>query len=143
MKLSRTMKIDLIWALFGGLITAVITLYCLPSCKPSPSSPIVEVEAGPPIAPLGPCSLLQGVTQNQTVIAVCVTVEEVANLVSTITRLRAADGGHPALSDVALTCFPLAGQPKLFCATPLEIGTGLQEVVKVRGARLMREGGAP
>lgn len=138
MTLSRTMKIDLLWALFGGIFT-VLVLYACQGCKTSPPADagITEVEAGQAVV-TDACTLLTGVTQNQTVIAVCATIEEIAQVVALIATLRTADGGHPPLSAESLTCFPVPNN-KLFCATPQEIGIGVTALLDARKARLTRD----
>ena len=140
-KLSREFKIDVAWGVVGGAVTAVVCAVLL-NCSPKPVTTPNDadatapnyVEAGTQVAS-GVCTLLEGVTQNQTVISICATVEEVAAVVAYIsTFLR-----HGEAIDAG-TCTVLSGSK--LCATKQEVGQGISLLIVERQMQLMRDSGA-
>ena len=107
-----------------GLLTASLLLQ---DCK-RPLSPndfeagIISVTAG--------CQFLTGLTDNQTVIAICATVEEIAFIASLFT---------PLLDTVPTEDCTYLPPPQRVCLTPNQLGTGILAVVEQRKARLMRD----
>jgi len=105
-----------------GLLTASLLLQ---DCK-GPVSPN-DVEAGI-ISVTAGCQFLKGVTENETVIAICATVEEIAFIASLFTPL--------------LDTFPDAESctylppPQRVCLTDKQIGQGIISVVDQRRSRL-------
>jgi len=116
---------------FVGAVLAVVMLQgCTPSQVPD-AGPIVEAGAG---VANGVCSILEGVTDNQTVISVCATVEEVATIAAWILTFVRAD------TTDAGACTSLTTN---VCATRAEIGRGIQLVLAKRRAILFVDAGAP
>lgn len=74
----------------------------------------------------GICTLLEGITENQTVISICATVEEVAWIVATFAPLL----------DPTKDAGPIATH------TPQEMGKIIQATVVHRRARLLLDAGA-
>lgn len=113
-----------------GFLTSNATV----SCKPVANPPVL-VEAGVGIVD-NTCTLLEGFTQNQTVITICAYVEEVATIATFIVNFlrhgatQAADAG---------TCTPLPGTG--VCATKSELGQAIQLIVQKRKVRLMLDAG--
>lgn len=111
--------------LMGVLFVSGATLDsgCAHPAVPSPAT----LEAGANGVE-GICTLLEGVTENQTVISVCATVEEIAWMVATFMPFFAssADGG---------TCMALE------CASPAQKGTMIQGLLGHRRARLFLDAG--
>lgn len=100
----------------------------LQDCK-GPVSPN-DVEAGI-ISVTAGCQFLKGVTDNQTVIAVCATLEEVAFIASLFTPLL------DTFPD-AESCTYILPERNL-CLTEEQIGQGILAVVERRKARLARD----
>jgi hypothetical protein len=119
-------------ATLAGLSTLVLITDCV-CAKPPVEPPITYVEAGAPVVK-DLCTLLEGWTENQTVISICATVEEVLTIASTLVpplSAEAADAG---------VCTPLPGTTA--CAMKRQIGRGIQMVLLQRRARLLRDAGA-
>jgi hypothetical protein len=140
-KLSRDFKIDVAVGILGGAVTAAVCAALL-NCSPKPVATPNDadatapnyVEAGTQIAN-GVCTLLEGVTQNQTVITICATVEEVAAVVAFIsTFLRHGE----AVDAGVCTVLPASN----LCATKQEIGQGITLLVNKRQLQLLRDSGA-
>ena len=141
--LKRTFKIDLLWGLFAGIM-AVLFCTFLMHCTPVPVNPTHDadasatqspdyVEAGVQVA-TGACTFLQGITQNQTVISICATIEEVAQIATFIgSFLR-----HGEIVDAG-SCTVLPNSR--VCATPAELGKAISFVVTKRQSLFMLDGG--
>ncbi len=109
---------------FTGLGTTLVCALLLQDCRPTLSPN--DVEAGI-ISVTAGCQFLTGLTQNQTVISICATVEEIAYIVSLFTPFF---DGHP---DAA--CVYLPGDVN--CLSYEQVGTGIQAVVERRKERLL------
>ncbi len=116
-------------------LVLVLTLV-LVSCGHG-STPNEKQDSGAPPPTADPiCQLLEGLTENRTVINVCATVEEVADIANTIIRLFPSRklGASP---DGGAACTPL---PKTsVCATREELGPAIQALVAKRRAALLRD----
>lgn len=142
---------DLIVGLVGGTITTLFCMFMM-HCTPAPVGPTQDadasaieggtdnpgivnaIDAGTEIAN-GACTFLEGITQNQTVISICASVEEVAALVGFVSSFLR----HGQLVDAgACTAVPNTN----LCATRAEIGQGISFLVAKRQAMFMLDGGA-
>lgn len=118
--------------LFGALLVGWLDVVV--DCKPV-SNPAPLVEAGEGIVD-NTCTLLTGLTQNQTVISICATVEEVATIAAYVgSFLR-----HGDFVDAG-ACTPLAHTG--VCATRSELGQAIQLVTAKRRARYLIDASAP
>lgn len=126
------MKFRYLLSLFSILAFAVIVAGGAACIRPTVPSP-ATVEAGVD-GVNGVCTFLEGVTENQTVISICATVEEIAFIASILAPflVRNLDGG---------TCKVVQGTS--LCVTPLDLGRAIQTVLARRRALLLLEGGVP
>jgi hypothetical protein len=112
-------------SMLGGVVLLVVAGVL--GCS-QPAAPIgVYVEAGT-TAVNDACDLIEGVTQNQTVISACATAEEIAFIATTVGQFL-RKGSE---SDAGCTVLPKSA----FCATRAEIGRGIELVLERRRARL-------
>ncbi len=102
------------------------------ACTKPAEPPITYVEAGTPVAK-NVCSLLEGWTENQTIISICADVEEVLLIASTLIPLLSAEAADAGV------CTMLPGTTA--CATKRQIGRGIQIVLLKRRARLLLDAG--
>jgi len=100
----------------------------LQDCK-SPLAPN-DIEAGI-ISVTAGCQFLTGLTENQTVISICATIEEIAFIASLFTPLLQQDGPP----DADCTYLP----QQTVCLTQRQIGDGIDKVVSRRMERLLRD----
>ena len=120
-----------------SVIAAIV--FVVVACKPS-SGPVDAADSGPlieagvAVVDSG-CALLEGITQNQTVISICATVEEIASMVGFIAQFLR----HGSATDAG-ACTMLPGTT--FCATKSEMGAAIQFVLQKRAARFALDGGA-
>lgn len=113
-----------------GHATAPIWLgFVLTMCTPT-AAPDASTDA-----PAGLCTLLTGITNSGTVETICATVDEVVQIVALILTLRGVDAGVPPRA----TCTTLPGSG--LCATPREIGMGVEFLVRKRTNVFMLDGG--
>jgi len=122
-------KSDIIIGLLGGTFAVMITGE---ACK-NANAPVAQVEEAGTAIVKDECQLMTGITQNQTILTVCATAEEVlyiATLVSGFLRHgQSVDAG---------TCTPLKGTA--VCATPEELGKALVSVIQKRSDALSIRG---
>jgi len=102
------------------------------SCRPA-APPTTYVEAGTAVA-TDLCTLLEGWTENQTVISICATIEEVLLIASTLVPLLPAEAADAGVC----TLLP----ETTACATKKQIGRGIQIVLLKRRARLLLDASA-
>jgi hypothetical protein len=105
-------------------------------------STIVDLGCGPPRSPAGGadagssgpglCTRLEGVTDNQTIIAICATVEEIAYVVSVLGPILGRETDAGACTQIPST---------KVCATPLQMGRGIQAVLEKRRGLLLLDAG--
>lgn len=117
-------------ARLGSLLALLVFTGCSQARAPTPG----EVEAGAAGAQ-GLCTLLEGVTQNQTVISICATVEEIALIAAFVATLVR----HGELADAG-ACTPLPGT--IVCATKAELGQAIPLVLAKRRALFVSDAGA-
>ena len=103
-------------------------------------STLVDLGCGPARTPTGGadagsgsglCTRLEGVTDNQTVIAICATVEEIAYVVSILGPILGKEAGG------ACTPIPTTN----VCATPLQMGRGIRALLEKRRGLLLLDAG--
>lgn len=118
---------------FFALIVALIGIELAAACAPAmPSeSPTTIIEAGGAVAN-DACRFLEGVTQNQTLISICASVEEIALIATAIAPFLKTDDAGP--------CTTLPGTN--VCATKALLGQGIQIVLANRARRLVLEAGS-
>jgi hypothetical protein len=145
--MTRALRVGLIvnCLVFAAAALGLVTVLALLSaCQRQPaSSPgdadadaVVQVVSAGAQAADGVCALLEGVDDSGTLRTLCAFPDEVAQVISFITMLRAsADVGAPPA-----TCSNLPGT--VFCASKTETAKGIGWVVRVRAARLMLDAGA-
>lgn len=117
--------------IFLCMLIAFLSLFFAPLVMSGCKDPktVADVEAGITVAN-DTCKFLEGVTDNQTLINVCATVEEIAWMVGIFAPLL-----KPAEQADASTCKPVPSTK--FCATPRDTGRMIQGLVSLRHARLM------
>jgi len=101
-------------------------------CRPGlPAEPgIVTFPADAAVQTVdGVCTLLEGITQDRTVLDVCATVEEIATIAAFIALHVRRDLGAP---DAAAPCTVVANM----CATSEELGPALQFILAKRVAKI-------
>ena len=106
----------------------------LVACKTAESPIPVITDAGTAIVD-NSCTLLEGITQNQTIISVCATIEEIATIASYVANFL-----HKGATADAGTCTSL-GKTGV-CATKAEIGQGIQLILEKRRIKLLLDAGA-
>lgn len=121
-------RYGVIWSLLGAILFVEGAADCRKPVDPT------DLEAGIVVVDSA-CSFLQGVTTNQTIIAVCATVEEIAFIATVLAPLLAKD----TLDGKAPTCDPVPNTD--LCATPEQMGTAIQALIMKRRALLLTDGG--
>lgn len=102
---------------------------------PKPKTPADDsAEAGAPLSGGSRCENLQGATDSGAVLIVCLTVEEIAYVVSLLVPMLGLSADAGACTIVPTTTV---------CAPPLAIGRALSKVLDQRRGRLMRDAGTP
>jgi hypothetical protein len=126
------MRKGIVW----GLLLALGLLSSSTDCR-RPDSPVDYEDAGYVIVDSA-CSFLQGVTTNQTIIAVCATVEEIAFIATILAPLLAKD-----TLDGGPVCDPVPNTD--LCATPEQMGKAIQALIMRRRRLLLLdpEAGTP
>lgn len=99
---------------------------------PAPPSTAELIEAGIAVVN-STCTLLEGVTQNLTVVSICATLEEVATIATFVSQFLKRE--LPYTGAAPLPCTPIPGTE--VCATREELGRGIVFVLAKRRARLM------
>ncbi len=135
MKLARNLRGDLLWAALAGSLAVMCARTQpptgTPDAAPTPSSIATLVEGG--IAVLnGTCTLLEGVTDNQTLISICASAEEVAGIVQFISGLLR----HGETADAG-PCTIIPGST--LCATKSELGRAITFTVQKRRAVFFKD----
>ncbi len=138
----QTLVFALVALCLGVFIAAIGVNACKAVSAPSDAeSGIAETEAGqttPPPIPIGTpteCVSLTGIDSSGTLTAICATIEEIAQLVVTITNLRAlTDAGSPA----GCTIVPQTN----LCASPSEVSKGIRFIQAKRKALLTIDAGS-
>lgn len=105
-------------------------------------STLVDIGCGPARSPSGGsdagtnggglCTRLEGVTDNQTIISICATIEEIAYVVSILGPIlsRDADGG---------ACTPIP--TTTVCATPIQMGRAIRALLEKRRGLFLLDAG--
>jgi len=115
--------------------TLSLALQCGPKAPPPPP-PAVALDAGSRVVGTL-CHFLEGITENDTVITICATAEELLTIAGIVAPLLADqnDGG------LATRCIVIPETD--VCATKRQIGKGIAVVLEQRRSRLrLDDGGA-